>query len=224
MEQFEIASEAAVNWNNYARDIMCEWLKTTDDLLLGGANKIVEIDESLFGRQFKYNRGSKKGKQIWIFGMVDRSDGRVMVWPVEDRTKETLLPIIQKHIRAGTDIYSDGWAAYQCLEENGYQHWTVNHKDLFQTTITRNGETKVVHTNRIEGFWGNAKAKFKHMRGTSPALFFSHLAEVVWRTHHQEAIVEDFFDQLTNVYTLDSQPKKSENRLFNLNFELLDEI
>ena len=48
---------------------------------------------------------------------------------VPDRTKFTLLPIIQKYIRSGSTIMSDEWKAYFDMSRlpSGYQHLTVNH-------------------------------------------------------------------------------------------------
>ena len=48
---------------------------------------------------------------------------------LEKRDKATLLPrsIIQKCIKQGTTIISDGWAAYKTLRNEGYDHYIVNH-------------------------------------------------------------------------------------------------
>ena len=57
MTMYSFASEAAVNWGSYTRDIMCEWFKANmDNIKIGGIpQSIIELDESLFGRKFKYN-------------------------------------------------------------------------------------------------------------------------------------------------------------------------
>lgn len=68
---------------------------------LGGKDKIVEIDESLFVK-VKYWKGKDlKRKQVWVFGMVCRSSGRCYFQIVQNRKAETLLPIIYDHVLPG---------------------------------------------------------------------------------------------------------------------------
>ena len=97
---------------------------------LGGPGEIVEIDESKFGKR-KYHRGHHVEGQ-WVFGGYQRSDGRVFMVPVEDRSKDTLLPIIQDWIKPGTTIISDCWKAYDCLGYEEYEHLRVNHSLTFK--------------------------------------------------------------------------------------------
>lgn len=58
----------AVDYANFLRDIFMEyvWNNMRNEKLSGR----VEIDESLFGRKRKYNKGQKKGTEIWIFGTI----------------------------------------------------------------------------------------------------------------------------------------------------------
>ena len=226
MEMYSFASEAAVNWSSYIRDVMCEQFKrNVDEIRIGGPDSVVEIDESLFGRKFKYNKGARKGTHVWIFGMVNRTNGRVMLWPVNDRKEETLVPLIKKFVAPGTAIYSDGWASYCNLSEHGYDHWVVNHKEYFKVVIKRGDETREVHTNRIEGYWGNCKSKLKSMRGTSAANFISHLIEMIYRSHHQEDhIIKHFFDDLYLVYPLNGKPVYINRQLFDIDVAHLDVV
>ena len=87
----------------------------------------VEIDESLFGRKIKYNRGKPSGQKIWIFGIVERSSNMLSLYHVDNRNAETLVPLIQKHVEPGTRIFSDTWAAYFNLNNLGFPHFTVTH-------------------------------------------------------------------------------------------------
>ncbi|KAI6650806.1 hypothetical protein LOD99_7857 [Oopsacas minuta] len=61
---------------------------------IGGSGKIVEIDESKFGKR-KYNRGRLLTGQ-WVFGMVERDTDDIIMVTVPDRSTATLLPIIQR--------------------------------------------------------------------------------------------------------------------------------
>ena len=75
---------------------------------IGGIGKVVEIDESKFGRR-KYYRGHRVEGQ-WIFGGIERGSGKCFLVPVEKRDTETLLAIIKEWIIPGTTIISDCWA------------------------------------------------------------------------------------------------------------------
>ena len=166
----------------------------------------IEIDESLFGRRVKYHRGNPHvGVKIWIFGMVERATNRLIMYPVSDRTEKTLVQIIQRHVKRGSTIYSDGWSAYCNLNEYGYKHFTVIHKYAFKK-IYMNTETNqevAVHTNRIEGAWKHAKDHFKRMAGTKGPQFESHLAEVMWRLEVKDKIYPEFFKLVREVYNLE---------------------
>jgi hypothetical protein len=69
---------------------------------IGGPGKIVEIDESKFGKR-KYNRG-KKVDGIWVFGGIERDNNPVNCFfvTVEDRSAARLIPIIKRYILPGT--------------------------------------------------------------------------------------------------------------------------
>ena len=55
---------------------------------------------------------------------------------VEDRSKDTLLPIIQQRIKVGSIIYSDCWSSYAQLNTLGYEYYTVNHLENFKDPVT----------------------------------------------------------------------------------------
>ena len=74
----------------------------------------MEIDESKFGKR-KYNRG-RMVKGQWVFGGVERGSKNFFLVAVDDRSQETLLPIIQEWILPGTTIISDCWKSYSRLK------------------------------------------------------------------------------------------------------------
>ena len=55
---------------------------------------------------------------------------------VDDRSAETLIPIISKFIKKGSIIHSNCWKSYSCLEAEGYSHFTVNHSKEFVDSET----------------------------------------------------------------------------------------
>ena len=197
----------SVEWAVYIRDILKDYFRryVINETLSGE----VELDESLFGRKVKYHRGNPNlGTKIWIFGMVDRNTNSIILYPVNDRSQNTLIPLIERHIEKGSTIYSDGWSAYCDLNSRGYRHFTVLHKYAFKK-IYVNVETKeeiVVHTNRIEGAWKHAKNHFRKMSGTLSSQFEGHLAEIIWRSRAKGRLYESFFEQMKTVYGLDGPP------------------
>ena len=74
---------------------------------IGGPDKVVEIDESKFGKR-KYHRGHHVEGQ-WVFGGYERGSGQVFMVAVEERGRDTLLPIIKEWIEPGTTVISDYW-------------------------------------------------------------------------------------------------------------------
>ena len=97
----------------------------------------------------------------------------------EKRTKAVLLPLIKKHVHAGSVVYSDVWRAYvsevttstgekrthsletvELLKDMSLTHCWVCHDKHFVDPVTG------VHTNEIEGVWGIRIKRFcKAMRG-----------------------------------------------------------
>ena len=110
-----------------------------------GKSDVIEIDESLFGKKRKNNKGDPT-ERIWIFGLVDRMTRKSFFTPVHDRTSQTLLPIIKRRVKRGSMIYHDDWSVYKQLETHGYRHDVVVHTKEF---VSATGAC----TNTIEGIF-----------------------------------------------------------------------
>ena len=77
-------------------------------------------------RNEMYHRGRYvEGK--WIFGGICRETKACFLVPVERRDKDTLIPVVRAQILPGICVMSDMWKAYDCLQDEGYNHLTVNH-------------------------------------------------------------------------------------------------
>ena len=102
---------------------------------------------------------------------------------VPQRNAATLLPIIQQHVRPGTIIHSDEWAAYNNVQHLPpvAQHSTVNHSIQFVNPVTG------THTQNIESYWNRVKTKFKRMKGVHEAMLTSYLDEFMWRERHGQS-------------------------------------
>jgi IS1 family transposase len=66
---------------------------------------------------------------------------------VPNRNASTLSALIMKWICPGSVIMTDCWKAYNCLEQLGYRHLTVNHSQNFIDPETG------AHTQGIERTW-----------------------------------------------------------------------
>ena len=140
--ELHLAEHTVTDWTMFCREAMMDYVARSSEKL-GGPGKIVEIDESCFGRR-KYNRGTLRNT-TWVFGGVERQSGRTFLVPVPDRSADTLTNIIHTWIEPQTTVISDCWAGYRLLSDEGYTHHTVNHTVDFVDPHTG------AHTNTIEG-------------------------------------------------------------------------
>ena len=74
---------------------------------IGGPEKVVEIDESKFGKRKSHKSHHIEGQ--WVFRGICHTDRTFFMQPVPYRDKETLIPIIKERIAEGTTIISDCW-------------------------------------------------------------------------------------------------------------------
>ena len=129
----------------------------------------------------QYHRGRPTVTEQWVFGMVDTSHTPALgiMVTVHRRDAATLLPTIQQHIRPGSIVWSDEWAAYRRLQQLApVTHATVNHSIQFVNPTTG------VHTQNIESYWNRVKTKFKRMKGVQTTMLGSYMDEYMWRERH----------------------------------------
>ena len=182
-QEAEIGKKSAIQAYQYLRDI-CSWriVNVDSPLMLGGPGVIVQINESLFRHKPKYHRGRPAAQEVWVFGMVDTSQSPALgvMMTVPDRTAQTLLPIIQRHLRNGTIVHSDQWRAYNRVQQlpSVTQHATVNHSLNFVDP------TNGTHTQNVESYWNRVKTKFKRMKGVHESMLGSYMDEFMWQERH----------------------------------------
>ena len=194
IHELRLGSEhTSVDWYNFAREVCVEILQQ-DNEKLGGPGKTVEIDESKFGKR-KYHRG-KRVDGVWVFGGIERESRRSFFQIVEDRSADTLVPIIKHYILPGTTIISDCWKAYSTLSKEGYIHQTVNHSVEFV-----NKESGAC-TNTIESTWHAVKNSLPRS-GTVKGLYDSYFCEYCVRKKYftnSQDIFLTFLDLIKRVY------------------------
>ena len=140
---------------------------------IGGPGVIVEIDEAKFGRR-KYNRGRRIEGQ-WVFRGFDCTTKNVFLVPVPSRDAPTFLGVIRKGKHPGSVVVSDCWSAYNTLEEEGFQHLSVNHSLNFV-----NPTDPEAHTQTIERTWSDVRGGLPRY-GRRTEHFVEYLAEFLFK-------------------------------------------
>ncbi|RUS71031.1 hypothetical protein EGW08_021202 [Elysia chlorotica] len=185
-----------VDWRSFCSEVTNEWYRKQAQI--GGPDVVVEIDETLITRR-KYNRG-RLSTQIWPFGGIERVSKRKFLVPLtcdvaENRTKETLLPLITKYILPGTIIYSDAFRSYHDIKNLGYTHCVVNHSKNFVDPEDNN-----FHTQNIERLWKDVKSWVKRP-GIWSKYLYQYLGRYLFPTAHEPStLLHHFFVQAAKLY------------------------
>lgn len=193
IRELEISAPTVVDWFNFCREICTEIVLNRSTEKIGGINKIVEIDEAKFGKR-KYNRGKHVEGQ-WVFGGVERGTNKCFLIAVNNRSANTLIPIIKEFIQPGTTIYSDCWKAYDQLGQENYEHLTVNHSLTFKDPETG------ACTNTIEGLWATVK-RFLPGTNRKKDLFCSYLSQFMYMHMYKDVpcMYEQFLKDVAVIY------------------------
>lgn len=125
---------------------------------------VIEVDETLIGGKAEGKRGWGADNKTCLFGMVERN-GKIRVFPVDNRKGETLMPIINENISKGSIINTDENRVYKLLNPEDFKHLFVNHSK-------RQWAVGDKHTNTIEGYWSHFK---KSILGTHTFISRQHL-------------------------------------------------
>jgi transposase len=143
-------------------------------------NGKVEIDETAWGGRPRQKLKSKKEIAAWreakttVLGMVERG-GRVRLRVIAGRRGEPLSGAVRANVNPEAIMFTDDWRPYRPLAPEFAGHRIINHSAGSYVV----GD---VHTNTIEGFFGNLKTG---MRGTykkvSKKWLQSYLDEYAWR-------------------------------------------
>ena len=193
-----VTTKTIIQWFNYCRDICTTWLALHPPMFDGTVN-VLNVDETAIGGKRKYHKGRiPKTKTKWLFGIVDHTNHKCLVEFIDDRKHESIIPVISRHIRQGSTIYSDGARVYKCLTNMGFNHLSVVHKNYLVDPVTG------VHTNYIENLWSNLKAVLKSKRGSQGKMLEGHLDEFMYRYNrkHDGEIFELLLNDISTIYEL----------------------
>ncbi len=162
-------------------------LLSDGDLQLEGST--VEIDETYMGGTRKYGKGRPmRGdkKKIAVVGLVQRR-GRVVAKVVRGVDRASIFPLIRKHVKPESTIYTDEFPTYASIPNiklrgskggtfAGYKHFTIRHNS---GSYVKDGH---IHTNSVEGLWSLIKRGIGGVyHNVSPAYLQSYLNEYCFR-------------------------------------------
>ncbi len=112
---------------------------------LGGANQVVEVDETYVGGKAR-NRKNKIPPKAPVLALVER-DGRVRSFHVPNVTAVTLSPIIADNIKSASYLMTDESPVYPAIGSRFSGHGTVNH------SAEEYVRAYFWHTNTVENFF-----------------------------------------------------------------------
>lgn len=121
--------------------------------------------------------------------MVSRTDHRVHLEILPDKTKSTLQRIIKSHLDLGGTVISDEHASYGGLDNDGYDYKSVKKEKIGKHAYplsydaeTTSGRVISVHTNTTEGLWSELRAWLHAAHGYTADTMYYVLAEFMY--HH----------------------------------------
>lgn len=145
----------------------------------------VEADETAYGGRPKASmtRGMTmpeaqtfaKARKVGILAMVER-DGNVRAFV---QPRDGALETVSRNVDPAATVYTDEWSGYRNLHVTHPDHHTIRHADR----VYASGH---VHTQTIEGFFGNVKNGIAgNYHGVSEKWLQSYLNEFTWRYNHR---------------------------------------
>jgi transposase-like protein len=163
---------------------------------LGSGGKIVEIDETAYGRlqdapKAYLHAGASRRKPSGpnytntVLTLVERG-GSSRTFHVDGRASADLLPVIRAHVSPDARVMTDEWGGYFDLSKHFASHESVKHsKDEYVR-----GD---VHTNTVEGYFSVFKRGMKGVyQHCAEKHLHRYLAEFNFRYSNRSAVgIED---------------------------------
>ncbi|HEV8415589.1 MAG TPA: IS1595 family transposase [Bryobacteraceae bacterium] len=124
-----------------------------DETFIGGKKKLMNNKtRSRRLAQGTLPRGGMLGKAI-VMGLLERH-GEARVKVLDGRKRRHIAPEINKHVAAGSSVFTDQLPSYDALTSQ-YAHEVIDHTEAY-------GRDNV-HTNGLENFWSLFKRALKGM-------------------------------------------------------------
>jgi len=146
---------------------------------------VCEIDEVMLTSKRLGPHGRLPSFQILVFGILERTTRRCLLYVVPNRRRRTLFPIIAQHIDDNSFIILDEFSCYvnnrrvpktsqitHFLQHKNYIHRWVNHS---QTFVDRFDNT--IHVNTIERLWCELRPKIRSKKTLDEIYTFKYFSE-----------------------------------------------
>ncbi|XP_077299081.1 uncharacterized protein LOC143920202 [Arctopsyche grandis] len=165
---------------------------------------IVEIGESYFFRG--EHRQSQQPEGHWVFGGIERLEngavGKRFLVAVPNCAADTLQDEILRHILPGSNIISDGWAAYGNIPHIANGIYTHSFMGAENNLVDPNN--RELHTQNIEMMLMRAKRKMNRHVGSSRESFALHLQDYVFRSQIRPSryLFESLLMVIVDKYTI----------------------
>lgn len=134
-----------------------EKLNHQNRVIIGTTNDVYEVDETHIVSRRDSRGRILPGERYWIIGIINRSNKKIALRVVRNRTLPLCTSFILSTIPQGATVYTDSWRGYNALRSHGYDHHTVNHKYEFVRS-----DNPDIHTQTIERLWKTFKEKNIH--------------------------------------------------------------
>lgn len=169
--------------------------KAMQDQTLEKLSGEIEADETFIGGKAENMHKARKERMIHgrgatgktaVLGILKRKN-QVRTQVIPDTARETIQPIMGKHVEVGSTIYTDAMPSYNDLDPE-YLHEIIDHAVAYV-----NGR---VHTNGIENYWSLLK---RCLKGTyihvDPDHLFRYLDEESFRFNSRTENDSDRFNR-----------------------------
>lgn len=142
----------------------------------------IQADETYVGGTRKrWQQQSQWENKTAIVGIVEakKDVGRVKAFTTKHADASNTIPFIKAHVQPGSTIHTDESRIYSRVKRD-FDHAFVNHS---KAEYVKEG----VHTNVIEGFWGQLKRSIDGTHhSVSPKYLGAYLCEFTYRYNHRD--------------------------------------
>jgi len=167
--------------SQYFDNFRGEWLDNLrDEPIVFTDNGEYEVDECLI--KHIWNPAAGEHQALWIGGILERATGKVLLYPLQSRSRHSLVTPILRHVPHGSFVYSDDWPSYRSLMQHEYTHLSVNHSNREYARLqTLGDETLNVHINGMEGLNREVRQRFANKSNRNLERVDLTLAEIMYR-------------------------------------------
>lgn len=157
-----------------------------------GTSGIVEADETYFGKNKGFGKGSHGSKKQKVVALVERK-GRVRAFHVPSVTADSLKPLLEAQIDKNARLMTDQAQFYKKSAASFKSHETVDHS-------TKEYARGDVTTNSVEGFFGTLKMGIRGVyQHVSPEHLNRYVSEFAFRYNYRKSLGVNDYDRATQL-------------------------